>query len=132
MVPIPSALVIDDDSEALNAIGQVLTAAGVRHVCPARSAEDALELMKTRRFDLVIADYRLEGMDGVQFLETLRASGDLTPLLLLSGAPDKSGVIRAVSQPRVDVFGKPFRVSEFVGAINKLMTEAQPVGSVDR
>ena len=132
MVPIPSALVIDDDSEALNAIGQVLPAAGVRHVCPARSAEDALELMKTRRFDLVIADYRLEGMDGVQFLETLRASGDLTPLLLLSGAPDKSGVIRAVSQPRVDVFGKPFRVSEFVGAINKLMTEAQPVGSVDR
>ena len=132
MVPIPSALVIDDDSEALNAIGQVLTAAGVRHVCPARSAEHALELMKTRRFDLVIADYRLEGMDGVQFLETLRASGDLTPLLLLSGAPDKSGVIRAVSQPRVDVFGKPFRVSEFVGAINKLMTEAQPVGSVDR
>lgn len=132
MVPIPSALVIDDDSEALNAIGQVLTAAGVRNVCPARSAEDALELMKTRRFDLVIADYRLEGMDGVQFLETLRASGDLTPLLLLSGAPDKSGVIRAVSQPRVDVFGKPFRVSEFVGAINKLMTDAQPVGSVER
>ena len=39
-------------------------------------------------------------------------------------APDKAGVIRAVSQPKVDVFGKPFRVAEFVDAINKLMADS--------
>lgn len=129
MVSIPSTLVIDDNPEALNALGQVLRAGGVGAVCPARSAEEALEILKTRRFDLVVADYRLEGMDGVQFLETLRASGDMTPLLLLSGCPDKSGVIRAVSQPRVDVFGKPFRVAEFFNAIHKLMTRPEPAGA---
>ena len=131
MVSIPSTLVIDDNPEALNALGQVLKAGGVRTVCAARSAEEALEILKTHRFDLVVADYRLEGMDGVQFLETLRASGDLTPLLLLSGSPDKSGVIRAVSQPRVDVFGKPFRVAEFFQAIHKLMRrpEAEAIGA---
>jgi CheY-like chemotaxis protein len=125
MSAILSALVIDDNSEALNAIGQVLAVAGVRSVCPAHSAEKALEILKTRRFNLIISDYRLEGMDGVEFLETLRAAGDRTPLLLLSGAPDKAGVIRAVSQPNVDVFGKPFRVAEFVDAINKLMNDAE-------
>jgi len=121
MAAIPSALVIDDDSEALNAISQVLTSVGVQNVSAAGSAEEALEILKRRRFHLIVADYRLEGMDGVQFLEDVRASGDQTPLLLLSGAPDKSGIIRAINQPNVDVFGKPFRVAEFSAAINRLV-----------
>ena len=125
MVQIHSALVIDDNSDALNLVGQVLISAGVRSVCQARSAEQALEILQTRTFKLLIADYRLEGMNGVEFLETLRASGDQTPLLLLTGAPDKAGVIRAVSQPKVDVFGKPFRIAEFVDAINRLMTDVE-------
>jgi CheY-like chemotaxis protein len=126
MAAIPAtALVIDDNDDALHAIGQVLEVVGVRSVRRAHSAEEALEILKTQRFNLVVADYRLEGMDGVEFLETLRASGDQTPLLLLSGAPDKAGIIRAVSQPRVDVFGKPFRVAEFVDAINKLMADVE-------
>jgi len=117
--------VIDDNSDALNLVGQVLISAGVRSVCQARSAEQALEILQTRTFKLLIADYRLEGMNGVEFLETLRASGDQTPLLLLTGAPDKAGVIRAVSQPKVDVFGKPFRIAEFVDAINRLMSDVE-------
>ena len=125
MVQIHSALVIDDNSDALNLVGQVLISAGVRSVCQARSAEQALEILQTRTFKLLIADYRLEGMNGVEFLETLRASGDQTPLLLLTGAPDKAGVIRAVSQPKVDVFGKPFRIAEFVDAINRLMSDVE-------
>ncbi len=126
MAAIPStALVIDDNAEALNAIGQVLSVAGVQSISQVSSAEEALEILKTQRFNLVVADYRLEGMNGVEFLETLRASGDLTPLLLISGAPDKAGVIRAVRQRSVDVFGKPFRVAEFVNAISKLMTDAE-------
>jgi len=121
MATIPSALVIDDDSEALDAISQVLTSVGVQTVCLADSAEEALEILKNRGFHLIVADYRLDGMDGVQFLENVRANGDQTPLLLLSGAPDKSGIIRAVKQPNVDVFGKPFRVAEFSEAINRLV-----------
>jgi DNA-binding response OmpR family regulator len=70
---------------------------------------------------LIIADYRLGGMNGVELLERLRAPGDQTPLLLLSAAPDKAGVIRAASQPKVDFFGKPIRVAELVGAMNKLV-----------
>ncbi len=125
MLEIPSALVIDDNSEALNLIGHLLASAGVRCVCKVRSAEEALEILQTRSFELLIADYRLGGMNGVEFLELLRASGDLTPLLLLTGAPDKAGVIRAVSQQKVDVFGKPFRIAEFLDAIAKLMTEVE-------
>jgi two-component system, OmpR family, response regulator len=102
MRTIPSILLIDDNADALETISKVLTAVGVKNVCEASSAEEAFGILKTRKFSLIIADYRLGGMDGVEFLERLRASGDQTPLLLLSGAPDKAGVIRAASQPKVD------------------------------
>ena len=118
---ISSILVIDDDGAALETISHVLSALGVADVCEVTSAERALKILRARQFDLIIADYRLGGMDGVEFLERLRAAGNQTPLLLLSGAPDKAGVIRATNQPKVDFFGKPFRVAELVGAMNKLV-----------
>ena len=121
MRTIASLLLIDDNAEALETIGKVLTAVGVKNVCAVRSAEDALQILNTQKFDLIIADYRLGGMDGVEFLEKLRAEGDQTPMLLLSGAPDKAGVIRAASHPKVDFFGKPFRVADLVGAMDKLV-----------
>ena len=76
MAAISSALVIDDDSEALNAISQVLTSVGVQNVSQAGSAEEALEILKSQRFHLIVADYRLEGMDGVQFLDRDRLFPD--------------------------------------------------------
>jgi FixJ family two-component response regulator len=71
-------------------------------------------------FSMILADYRLEGMDGVQFVEQLRATGDETPVIMLSGAPDKNGVIRATSHTKVDFFAKPFRVADLMGAMDRL------------
>jgi len=121
MVQIHSALVIADNSDALYLVAQVLISAGVRSVCQARSAAQALEILQTRTFRLLIADYRLEGMDGVEFLEQVRARGNQTPVLLLSGAPDKAGVIRAAQQPRANFFSKPFRIAEITDAMERLL-----------
>lgn len=116
-----SVLVMDDDARALQVLNVVLNAIGAREVCEASSAEQALEILRTRSFDLILADYRMEGMDGVAFIEKLRASGDETPILIVSGAPDKAGVIRAAHHSRVDFRGKPFRVAELQEAMEKLV-----------
>ena len=115
-----SVLVIDDNPDTLDTLATLLQSLGVDHVTQARSAEDALDTLKTQRFSLIVADYRLEGMDGVEFLEQLRAGGDLTPVIMLSGAPDKTGVIRATRQPKVHFFSKPFRVADFMGAMDRM------------
>ena len=120
MRTIRSVLVIDDNPDTLETLATLLQSLGVDHVTQARSAEDALDALKHQRFSLIVADYRLEGMDGVEFLEQLRAGGDLTPVIMLSGAPDKAGVIRATRQPRVDFFSKPFRVADFMGAMDRM------------
>ena len=120
MSTVRSALVVDDDPDTLEALVALLTSLGIQHVARATSAEAALETLELERFGLIVSDYRLDGMDGVQFLETLRAGGDLTPVIMVSGAPDKDGVIRATRHPKVDFFAKPFRVSDLMAAIDRL------------
>src|SRR5258706_16014664 len=117
MRTIPSVLVIDDNFESLKALTSLMSALGAEKVSEAESAEEALELVKDHRFDLIVSDYRLEGMDGVEFLEQVRGQGNQTPILLLSGAPDKAGVIRAARQPKADFFSKPFRIVEITDAM---------------
>jgi two-component system response regulator HydG len=124
MRPIPSILVIDDNADALETLATLLNVLGTETVRQAKSAEQALEIIKTESFTLIISDYRLEGMNGVEFLDQLRAQGNQTPVLLLSGAPDTLGVIRATNHQKVDFFGKPFQMGEFVDAVERLAEAA--------
>ena len=121
MTPIPSILVIDDNAEMLSILAELLTALGAQKVRQVTSAEEALDVLQQERFTIILSDYRLEGMDGVQFVEHLRQTGDRTPVIMLSGAPDKPGVIRATRQELVDFFPKPFRSSDLACAMDRLL-----------
>jgi CheY-like chemotaxis protein len=121
MTPIPSILVIDDNAEMLSILAELLSALGAQKVRQVTSAEEALTLLQQERFTIILSDYRLEGMDGVQFVEQLRRAGDRTPVIMLSGAPDKPGVMRASRQELVDFFPKPFRSSDLACAMDRLL-----------
>jgi CheY-like chemotaxis protein len=121
MRAIPSVLVIDDNFAALKALTSLMSALGAESVSEAESAEEALQLVGKQRFDLIVSDYRLEGMNGVEFLEKVRAQGNQTPVLLLSGAPDKAGVIRATQQTKADFFTKPFKIVDLTDAMDRLL-----------
>lgn len=116
-----SVLVIDDNPDALSVLSSLVSALGAEQVRQAASAEQALDLLQAERFKLVISDYRLGGMDGVEMLERLRARGDQTPVLFVSGAPDRSAIERASRHTGVDFYGKPFRLADLLGAMQRLV-----------
>jgi DNA-binding NtrC family response regulator len=116
--------VIDDETSVLELLGELFKAIGVARVRRASSAEEALRILKTERFAIIVSDYRLDGMDGVAFIEQLRSGGNRTPVLMLSGAPDKLGVIRAAHHDAVDFFPKPFEIQHLVGAMERLAQAA--------
>jgi CheY-like chemotaxis protein len=116
-----SVLIVDDNRNALTLLGQLLSALGVKRVYPVASAEEALDVLEEESFSIILSDYRLEGMDGVEFLDRLRRSGNNTPVMILSGAPDPKDVIRASTYERVDFFPKPFRIAELTGAMDRLL-----------
>jgi CheY-like chemotaxis protein len=116
-----SVLIVDDNRDSLSLLGQLLGALGAKRVYPVASAEEALEVLQEESFSIILADYRLEGMDGLEFLNRLRSSGNATPVMILSGAPDKQEIVRASSHERVDFFPKPFRIAELTGAMERLL-----------
>ena len=120
MKGVSSILVVEDNPVALKTLATLLAALGAKTVREAESAEQAMEILKRETFSVILTDYRLGGMNGVQFIEQLRSSGNQTPVIVLSGAPDKTGVMRAATYNRVDFFGKPFRMEELSGAIERL------------
>jgi signal transduction histidine kinase len=51
----------------------------------AGSAEDALELLKNKTFDVVISGYELQGMNGIEFLKAVKSKGNSTPVIIYAG-----------------------------------------------
>jgi DNA-binding NtrC family response regulator len=122
--PIRSVLLVDDETQVLDILAELFAAVGISRVVRAGSAEEALGILQNQEFAIIVSDYRMAGMDGVAFVEQLRATGNRTPVLMLSGAPDKMGVIRAARQPAVDFFPKPFELQQLVGAMERLAEAA--------
>ncbi len=96
----------------------------MKNICRVRSAELALEVLERQKFTMILLDYRLEGMDGAEFVERVRARGDETPIIMVSGVPDKAGVLRAAHFQHVDFIGKPMQIIDLASAMQQLAEAA--------
>jgi DNA-binding response OmpR family regulator len=88
-----------DDEPGLLSIGKLfLEREGVFAVNTLTSAEVALEQLNTERYDAIISDYQMPGMDGITFLKRLKASGNTTPFIIFTGKGREEVVIEALNE----------------------------------
>jgi CheY-like chemotaxis protein len=80
----PSILLVDDEPRVLSALQRGLRREAVE-VETAGSAEEALALLESRSFALVISDHKMPGMTGVELLTRVRRAWPATERILLSG-----------------------------------------------
>ena len=90
-------LLVDDHAGFRRAASDFLTSDGCRVVATARSGEEALDALATvsRRPDVVLLDYRLPGLDGVDVASRIADLPDPPPVILISSHAD------AAADPRV-------------------------------
>lgn len=114
-------LCVDDEVYILNVIRRQLCDLDVE-LHPALSAEEALQLLAhTPPVQVVISDYRLPGMNGIDFLEKIAAEWPAVTGILLSGFADLEVVQDALEQGRLlAVLHKPWKVEE----LQKLISAA--------
>lgn len=98
-------LIVDDDLGSLMAAGLLFRADG-HQVTEAQDGAEALRLLKDQRFDVVLLDLMMPGVNGWQVLEEMQRRGDKTPVVVLSaagGLPETVTGCAAVLQKPVDI-----------------------------
>ncbi len=86
-----SILLVDDNSDGVLARRSLLEELGYK-VVSAGCGSDALQLVERENFDLVITDYRMSPVNGVELIAQLRARNFRSPIILLTGFADSLGL----------------------------------------
>lgn len=84
----PKVLLVDDEPDILEVIGLYLARQGF-DVTTSQRSQDALEIMANNTFSIVICDYLMPSMNGIEFLKKIREREDFTPFVFFSGNADE-------------------------------------------
>ncbi len=91
-------LYVDDEPGLLELGKMFLEREGVFTVDTLTSAEEALTLLNTERYDAIISDYQMAEIDGIAFLKQLKKSGNTTPFIIFTGKGREEVVIEALNE----------------------------------
>ena len=103
----PQILVVDDDRFVRRTILRVLQSEGMT-VREASSGPEAVTMVSAQRFDLILLDIIMEGMDGFQVVHQIRSLGISTPVFILSGRQADNDKVFALGLGADDYITKPF------------------------
>jgi CheY-like chemotaxis protein len=92
--PVPKILLVDDNRDGLVVRSLLLEEAGFQ-VQAVACAGEALDLFSSTRFDVVVTDYRMPGMNGAELIQRLRACNTNTRFIVLSGFVEPLGLTEA-------------------------------------
>ena len=117
-------LIVEDDVVLARGLARILEAEGYA-VDAVKSGEQALLAVTQERFDLVILDVGLPGMDGFEALRRLRAAAERMPVLLLTARDAVDDRVRGLDLGGDDYVAKPFAMSELAARVRALIRRSQ-------
>ena len=118
----PRVLVVDDEASIRDLLSKTLALAEYE-VDVAPDGRSALERMRIYPYDLLIADLKMPGMDGLTVIrEAKRYKSDL-PVIIITGFSTESSAIEAVNLGVAGYLTKPFRVPQVLAAAAKALGE---------
>ncbi len=125
-------LVIDDDRAVLTTI-KILLERDAHNVAAVDNSLAGLRLLEAQKFDLLIVDIFMPGMDGFETISLVRQSRPLMPILVISGHQFQSTSGRkpnflymATRLGAVSSLQKPFKPNDLLTAVTKCLSESSP------
>lgn len=115
-----TVLIIDDDDILRNALARGLRNEGFNAIT-AQSAEHATDVMKRISVDAIVLDRMMTGMDGLSFLQKMRKSGNITPVIMLTAMTGADNTIEGLASGANDYLAKPFQIRELILRLNNII-----------
>ena len=124
--PLVTVLVVDDDRLISHVLRTILAQLGIVLVEEAKSGQAALARMRESDFDLVISDWNIEPMTGLDLLKEVRADARLkhTPFIMITAESKTENVIAAKQAGVSNYIVKPFNAETLRDKIEKVLVHA--------
>lgn len=121
-------LAVDDEEHILELLAYNLERDGYK-VLKAESGEHALEILAAEKVDIVLLDWMLPGMDGIEVLRRIRAdkSNNRLPVIFLTAKSDEISKVVGLEVGSDDYLVKPFGIHELLARIKAVLRRTENV-----
>ncbi len=117
-------LIVDDEAPIRLALRTAFRRENIR-TAEAADGEEALKMLKRERYQLIILDVMMPKKGGYEVLQELRASGNNTPVLMLSGKDDEMNQVLGLGFGADSYLTKPFHTSVLIQTAKALIRRSQ-------
>ncbi len=128
----PSILLIEDEPALAEMLAYNLEGAGFE-VARAEDGEAGLALLAARRFDLLLVDWMLPGVSGLEICRQVRRGRDTAglPVIMLTARGEEDDKLRGLELGADDYITKPFSPAEVVARIRTVLRRTRPASAAD-
>lgn len=119
----PCILIVDDDSEIRTTISEYLRIAGFS-VDSAKNAEQALDILKSKKIDVVITDILMNGMNGLEMTRHIKERWE-TDIIVITGYIGDYSYEEAIRKGVDDFVFKPFKLAELLLRLKRVLRERE-------
>jgi len=119
-------LIVDDEASTRLALSKLLSKEGFLPLCAA-SAEEALELLNKNPVDIIISDFKLPNMSGIDLLKVVKEKSPNASFILITGYATIQNAVAAMKAGAYDYILKPLKFDELKKVIFKALEKQQLV-----
>jgi DNA-binding response OmpR family regulator len=112
-------LIVEDDRRMATLLERGLQGEGHR-VFVAADGPEGLDFARVRKYDVIVLDVLLPGMNGFEIAERLRKEGDKTPILMLTAKDTPADAVQGLDAGADDYLTKPFAFEELLARIRSV------------
>jgi len=121
----PELLFVDDERLLHNVFTRLFTRHGMR-VTTCLNAVQALDLLKHHRFDLVVTDFMMPDMDGLELLAHIREAYPQTRVIMITAHGSLQHAVRTMKSGAIDYIPKPFSTTELLERVRACLQAPTP------
>lgn len=125
-----SILVVDDNKHMHSIVKAILNSMRVKNIRFSDDASDAFLEMRQWRPDIVITDWAMQPLDGLDFVRLVRKGGDspnpYIPIILLTGHTEMSRVVEARDTGVTEILAKPISIKSLYSRIASIVLTPRP------